>query len=387
MKILFVAMHNSVHTARWISQLADQGWDIHLFAVYDYDLPHVDLSNVQVYFVNNPSLPANRMAEAYNLYPLRQGTRLRKLVAKLLPFTENRAYWLARLIKKIKPDVVHSLEMQHAAYLTYEAKAWLKRLPTWIYSCWGSDIYYFQYLPDHMERIKQVLANCDYLFTDCQRDVELAHEYGFTGELLGVFPGVGGFKIDDMLQLTSRVRPSQRRSIVVKGYDGWVYRPFTIIQALALCAAELQGYKIVIYLPGSQELIDFATKTLQAMQVELEIMPYSPHEAMLKLFGEARVSLASSISDGTPNSMLEAMVMGSFPIQSDTVSTAEWIEGGVNGFLAQPEDAVGFANALKRALNDDELVDQAAQHNLEMLRTRIDYPFVQPQVIGAYKKV
>ena len=31
MKILFVAMGNSIHLARWISQINDEGWDIHLF--------------------------------------------------------------------------------------------------------------------------------------------------------------------------------------------------------------------------------------------------------------------------------------------------------------------------------------------------------------------
>ena len=35
MRILFVAMADSVHTARWISQIDDQGWDIHLYPSID----------------------------------------------------------------------------------------------------------------------------------------------------------------------------------------------------------------------------------------------------------------------------------------------------------------------------------------------------------------
>ena len=45
MRILFVAMANSIHTARWINQLADQGWDIHLFPVEDKGI-HPDLRNL-----------------------------------------------------------------------------------------------------------------------------------------------------------------------------------------------------------------------------------------------------------------------------------------------------------------------------------------------------
>src|SRR5712692_7747884 len=33
MRILFVAMTDSVHTTRWINQLNALGWDIHLFPV------------------------------------------------------------------------------------------------------------------------------------------------------------------------------------------------------------------------------------------------------------------------------------------------------------------------------------------------------------------
>ena len=33
MRVLFVAMADSIHTARWIRQLQGQGWDLHLFPV------------------------------------------------------------------------------------------------------------------------------------------------------------------------------------------------------------------------------------------------------------------------------------------------------------------------------------------------------------------
>jgi hypothetical protein len=31
MRILFVAMPESIHAARWISQITDQGWEVYLF--------------------------------------------------------------------------------------------------------------------------------------------------------------------------------------------------------------------------------------------------------------------------------------------------------------------------------------------------------------------
>jgi len=32
-KILFVAMQNSSHTARWLNLIASEGWDLHLFPI------------------------------------------------------------------------------------------------------------------------------------------------------------------------------------------------------------------------------------------------------------------------------------------------------------------------------------------------------------------
>lgn len=49
MKILFVAMSDSIHTARWINQIADRGWDIRLFPSIDCGITHPELKNVHVY--------------------------------------------------------------------------------------------------------------------------------------------------------------------------------------------------------------------------------------------------------------------------------------------------------------------------------------------------
>lgn len=388
MKLLFVAMHISIHTARWLAQLKSTGWDVYLFPVhFENPNPHPNISDITLFRSKNfhgievdQSISVMEIEDYLPWY-----NRVMSGIGRL---RQNHAYWLARVIDRLAPDIVHSMEMQHAAYLTYDAIKYCKtQFPLWIYSCWGSDIYYYQQFDEHKIRIRNVLERCDYLFTDTKRDVGLAEKYGFTGELLGVFPGVGGFKIDEMRSLAPYVRPSSRKTIVIKGYTGWVYRPFTIIAALNECLEELQGYTLAIYLPVGDEILSRAQEVCRKIGTELVVLNHGPHEDVVKLFASARVSLASSISDGTPNSMLESMVMGALPIQSDTVSTGEWIEDGVNGFLAGPEDIEAYARALRVALTDDALVDRAAEENYSMLKRRIDYAVVHPQIIDAYEKV
>ena len=50
MRILFVAMPDSVHAARWINQLAGvEGWDVHLFPAYKAQL-HPGFGDVTVHW-------------------------------------------------------------------------------------------------------------------------------------------------------------------------------------------------------------------------------------------------------------------------------------------------------------------------------------------------
>ncbi|MBM3711898.1 MAG: hypothetical protein FJW56_00450, partial [Actinobacteria bacterium] len=47
MKLLIVAMANSIHTARWISLINDQGWDIYLFPVDFFTEVHPIIANLE----------------------------------------------------------------------------------------------------------------------------------------------------------------------------------------------------------------------------------------------------------------------------------------------------------------------------------------------------
>ena len=392
MRILFVAMANSIHTARWLSQLTDENWDIRLFPVGENPL-HPDLRNVTVHtLLRQRSSELDSSVRQTGLWwPFRRGAkRFQGLLERLLPDLANRSARLARAIRRFKPDIVHSLEMQHAGYLTLES--W-KRLagcpfPAWIYSSWGSDLFYFGQQQEHEERIREVLAACDYYIADCQRDVRLVREFGFEGEVLGVFPAAGESDIQRMRQFCQPGPVSSRKIIALKGYhtNDWAGRALVALQALYMCADSLAGYEVVVYLATPN--VRYAAEYVSRMTgLRITVLPHSPHDEIVKLMGRARIAIGVNVTDGTPSTMLEAMVMGAFPIQSDTVSTSEWIADGGNGLLVPPEDPEAIAAAIRRALSDDVLVNRAAEINARMTEERIDHAVIRPQVIAMYKKV
>ncbi len=257
MRILFVAMSDSIHTARWISQLRGQGWDLHLFPSVDFGLTHPDLREVTVYhsfYARPPGRgragldPTVKLRGMPVLSPYPQQAAFAAGTALGLARPGRRADQLRRLVKRLRPDIIHSMEIQAAGYLTLAARKGIEdRFPPWIVTNWGSDIYLFGRLAAHADRIRSVLAACTHYSCECQRDVDLAREYGFKGTVLPVLPNGGGFDLARVAQLRGDVPPSQRRLVLVKGYQGWAGRALVALHAVEMCARELQGYEVGVY--------------------------------------------------------------------------------------------------------------------------------------------
>jgi glycosyltransferase involved in cell wall biosynthesis len=66
------------------------------------------------------------------------------------------------------------------------------------------------------------------------------------------------------------------------------------------------------------------------------------------------------------------MVCGAFPIQTDTSCAGEWIVNEKSGFIVSPNDHNGLVESIRTALEDDDLVDSAAQINYEVAHKRLD---------------
>jgi glycosyltransferase involved in cell wall biosynthesis len=387
MRILFIAFPNSIHTARWISQIADQGWDLRVFSSY-YAKPHPLLRNLSLLGARispqgkiDSSVNIIRWPEKYFLFDWALG-QLGGRDHKIF-----RPRVLLHAIQEFRPDIIHSLEFQHAGYLTASAKKrYPGRFPQWIATNWGSDILLYRKIADHKNRIEEVLRLCDYYSCECERDILLAKEMGFEGRTLPVLPNAGGFKLSEMEQFRTPGVSSARKTIVIRGYQGWAGRALVALKALEECQELLLGYRIVIY-SADRVVIDQADQISGRLGLTIAIMPHCSHEELLKIFGQARVFIGLSKSDGISTSMLEAITMGAFPIQSCTACADEWIIDGKSGFIVPPEDPHAVADMLRRALTDDALVDRAAEINSQTARERLDYGAIQKRVIQVYEDI
>ncbi len=108
---------------------------------------------------------------------------------------------------------------------------------------------------------------------------------------------------------------------------------------------------------------------------------------MLRLHGRARASIGLSISDALSISALEALVMSSFPIQSNTSCLGKLVRDGESGMPVHPEDPEAVAAALRQAVTGGKLVDRAAETNARMAAEHLDQSVVRPQVVEMYERI
>lgn len=284
--------------------------------------------------------------------------------------------------------MVHSIVLYIACAPILEV---MKRNPNipWVYSSWGSDLYYFKNFRKSKKNIQNTLPRINYLITDCKRDINIARDLGFSGEVLGTFPGGGGFNYN---LSEAYILPVESRNIIlIKGYQGRSGRCIEVLKALKNQSDKLKEFKVVVF-AADNEVENFIKEeklfNLFSLKVYLR-KNFLPHEEILKLMGEALIYVGNSNSDGMPNTLLEAIAQGAFPIQSNPGgSSAEVVEHGKNGLLIEDfNDSIKIGELIRQAISNPILLKKAFEINQNKIKPRFEREKVKFEVIKAYKKV
>lgn len=375
MKLLLVSMP-SIHVIRWIENLKDADIELYWFDVLGKGELVTNTKLTQITNWKKRKLPYFKGEHWLS-------KKMPKFYKKLQPFLEETSSnAFKKVISKIQPDIVHSFEMQSCSYPIFEAMEANPNIK-WIYSCWGSDLFYYSNIKFHKNKINQVLNRVNYLITDCNRDYEIAKSNGFKGLFLGIIPGGTGFKMN---QLKERFSIKERKIILVKGYEHKFGRGLNVIKAIHKLETELINYQVVVF-GAHNPVIDYIEKN------NLPYIVYDRHglnhSDLLTIMGKSLIYIGNSISDGMPNTLLEAIVMGAFPIQSNPGNvTEEIIDNKKNGLLiSNPEDINEIKNLISFAIENKKMIDNAITINQIFANDKLDFFENQQKIINLYKKL
>ncbi len=368
------------HFFQWVNQLKDSGYDVYWFDVTDggNKVERIDW----VHQIKGWKLRYD--------FPLRHflKNKLPRIYEGVQFYNERKtATVFKKLINEIKPDSVHCFEMRLAGFPILEVMVQNPNIK-FIYSSWGSDIYFYKELGVQEVQFKQFLSRVDYLITDCKRDYEIVKEKGFKNAFLGAYIGNGGLAIEEKyIQAIN-----ERNVLIIKGYEDGVGKALKIIEAIELLPLKLvQKLEIIIYSTDIvvKERVE-NSRFFESLKVKIFIRgQFISNADLLQLMGKSLIHIANSISDGMPNVLLEAMGMGAFPIQSNPGKVSgEVITHGVNGFLIEnPLDSKEIANWIEKALENIELRENAQKYNVDFVNDNYNRKRLKQEIVQLYKDI
>jgi glycosyltransferase involved in cell wall biosynthesis len=150
-----------------------------------------------------------------------------------------------------------------------------------------------------------------------------------------------------------------------------IYQLETLVTATGLVAR--RGYDATYQLLGRGPLLlslqDLARRLGIADRVSFP--GYFAPAGVASYLRGADVYVSASESDGASSSLFEAMACGALPVVSDIPANRDWIDPGVNGYLAAVGDAEAFARAICNALDSNDLRQRAADYNSGLVAEKL----------------
>ena len=120
---------------------------------------------------------------------------------------------------------------------------------------------------------------------------------------------------------------------------------------------------------------------------QVDLLPLQSQQEMAEWFRQSQISISITTHDGTPNTLLEAMASGCFPIAGDIEALREWITPGVNGLLVDPDDPKALASGILEAIEDPEMRKLASEENIQLVIERAEYEKVMQAAEEFYSRL
>ena len=393
MRLVFVADGRSPIALNWIRYFVETGHEVHLVSTFPCSL-ELSLASVNVIPIAFGNLAGTGVTG--DTVSGRRGLRrvipigLRTLTRQWMgPLTlADAARRLREVLARIQPDMIHAMRIPFEGMLSALAEP---QQPLLI-SVWGNDFTLHAPSTPLMTRYTRLsLLHANALHADCQRDLKLARYWGFEmGKPAIVLPGGGGVQMDIFhppVAQIEEIRATKGGPTVInpRGFRAYV-RNDTFFQAIPII---LQQHSPVKFVCATMQGESRAERWVKELDIAgyVDLLPKQTRPEMAELFRQAQVTASITTHDGTPNTLLEALACGCFPIVGDIESLREWIMDGVNGFLVDPSDPKALAQAILTALDQDHLRANARQHNTRLIAEKAEYGQVMERAEMFYREL
>lgn len=289
---------------------------------------------------------------------------------------------VGRVLRRLRPDLVHAGPVQQAALLT--AAAGFRPLVT---MSWGSDLLRDARRGWGRAAARYALRRSDVLVCDCAAVQQAAAGLGMAPERTVVFPwgvDLDHFRPGPGVELRRRL--GWEAAFVFLSTRAWepLYGVEMLVEAFLAAAARLPSLRLLLLGGGSREKAILGRISEANMDDRVHRPGSIPLDRLPEFYRAADVYVSASRSDGSSVSLLEALACGIPALVSDIPGNREWIEPEVQGWLFRDGDGAALRAAMT-AVHErrDDLVRLGLEAR-QRAETRADWKANFPSLLRAY---
>ncbi len=299
---------------------------------------------------------------------------------------------LEKVVQRWKPDIIHTFGLFPAGLLYNQVRETYKlsNIGKWVLQLNDNNDFMIFLMNTNIKKdISIILKKCDQLISDNEQIYRTAQKMGVTKKQissLGAVPRDGGIEVEHLLSLW-KDPPSKRRNILwTKAYDCPWSKGLSVLEALKISWRTIQPCKIYM-LSSSPDIRQWYWTLPHNVRRSFYIMDSVSHPELLELMLKSRIMIELSLIDGIPNTMYEAMATGTLPIVSPLETIKSMVKNEKNVIFARNLYPNEIANAIYRAMTDNDLIDGATKRNKILIRKIADRPKTQNRIIKYYESL
>lgn len=301
------------------------------------------------------------------------------------------ALWLdlQRVLRQVRPDVVHAGPIQTSAFLTA-----LSGFRPLVSMSWGSDL-----LRDAQRdrwwrwASRFTLSRTSVLVADCQAVCDAAARLGFPAERTVAFPwGV------DLQVFSPPAAEAGRAGEALRERLGWqdafvllclrawepVYGVDIVVRAFIQAAQQRPELRLFLLGTGSQAPKIQRLLAEAGMNDRVHLGGQVSQANLPRYYRAADLYINASHSDGSSISLLEALACGLPALVSDIPGNREWISEGQAGWLFPDADVNQLAEKIVQAAQQRSQLAAVGMQARRLAEARADWRQNFPQLLKAY---
>jgi len=320
---------------------------------------------------------------------------LKNLVREISFFTDCKAVWeIKKLIEEKKPDIVHlnstkagvvgSLAARlsrHRAKVIYTVHGWvfnedLKPLT--------KSIYFW---------IEKITAGCKDRFiciSNFDRQIGLKKKITTPSKMSVIYNGVEVESLNFLSKEEAVKKLLNDYTLDDKIIIGAIANFYPnkglnyLIEAVNLLITSYQ-LPVTLIIIGDGKLRQELTKQISELNLGKNVMLAGQIKNAASYLKAMDIAVISSLKEGTPYFILEAMAAGLPIVATNVGGIPEMIDDGKTGFLVPPKDAMILAHKLKLLIQDQNLCRQMGQAGLNKVKKDFSQEKMLSETLAAYQ--